>query len=446
MEASTSPEETPAAQPLDAPAAIPIAYASAPPKPAPIAPGDRIESLDVLRGVAVLGILLMNIYSFSFLFWEYSPSLWPTLEGLDATVTLALRFFVGGKFLTIFSLLFGAGLALQSGRAAARGTPFVGMYSRRLAILYVIGLFHGILIWHGDILALYAIIGFVAMFLRNLRPWVLLILATLFFMVPIFFSILWSIHEHSMLAFEPEYAQPGALMQRVYELFNREEEILSSGTYGEATLLRLAISGWEGIFISPQSTYGMCLALFLLGIVLVRKGILSRPAEHKVALQRFVLYGFGLGIVIQIVDNYLLYIGELPLWLDIIHRLAYRFGPLCMSLAYVGVIVLMSLWLRGSILLRPLASVGRTALTNYIAQSIICTTIFYGYGIGFGLFGTLSRAQALGAALCVIVAQLVISPLWLRFFRYGPLEWLWRTLTYMQVQPMRKRRPAREPT
>ncbi len=156
-----------------------------PPPAAPVADAQRIVTLDVLRGVAVLGILLVNIAFFAFPFTDALEWEWDQLTGTDRVTRPMIQFVATGKFITIFSMLFGVGLALQSERARRAGRPFAALYSRRLLVLLAIGLGHGVLIWYGDILAFYAVIGFIALLCRRLAPRTLLIVSAILLMIPI---------------------------------------------------------------------------------------------------------------------------------------------------------------------------------------------------------------------------------------------------------------------
>ncbi len=440
------PDEIPAARPgTAAPIAIPVARVPGQePRPAPVKPGERIVTLDVLRGVAVLGILLVNIKVFAFTFGDFEKITWAVSEGWDAAVLFFIRFFAQFKFITIFSLLFGMGLALQSERAAARDAPFVGMYSRRLAILLIVGLLHGFLVWYGDILSLYAGAGFIAMACRNVRSSRLLITAAILFVVPILVILGFAaIGMGDEFMHMPDWsakaaAAPDEAQRQFFLLLADEEEIYRSGSFGQITLLRSIQYGFFMLLLAnPMFIAWRCLALFMVGIVIIRKGILSRPDEHKRTLRQFIVYGVAVGVPLQIFEHYVIYRHDVGGVLATLQQITNYIGSAGLSFAYIGIIALICLYARHGRLLHALSCVGRMALTNYLMQSLICTTLFYGYG--FGLFGTLSYVQALGVVVAIFGMQLVLSPIWLRYFRYGPFEWAWRTLTYMKVQPMRTR-------
>lgn len=447
MNEPSTPEGIPVAQPVPLSEVESITYAGAPPRPAPVALADRVVTIDVLRGAAVLGILLVNIRSFAFTLADFETVTWATQQGWDAVALFFTRFFAQSKFITIFSLLFGMGLALQSERAAAKGALFVGMYSRRPIILLVAGLLHGILIWYGDVLSLYAAIGFIAMACRNVRSSRLLITAAILFVVPIIVILgLAAIGGADSFMQMPDWnakaaAAPPGPQQEFFSLLGNEREIYQSGSYGEITALRsVHYFFFVMLFAYPMIIAWRCLALFLVGIVLIRKGILSRPDEHKRTLKHLVIGGFAVGLPLQFFENAVLYHENAGDVMATLQLIADYVGTAGMSFAYIGIVALICLRVRRSRILHAFSCVGRMALTNYLMQSIICTTLFYGYGLG--LFEKLSHAQALAVVFAIFGVQLIISPIWLRYFRYGPFEWLWRTMTYMRVQPIRAGREA----
>lgn len=432
------PPQVPPATPTEIPTARP--HGSGPPA-APVRDAERIIVLDVLRGVAVLGILLVNVQFFAFTLDHAMTVSWRAMPPLDAAAKLFTGFFAEFKFISLFSMLFGMGLALMSGRAEQAGRPFGRLYARRLLVLLALGLLHGVLLWYGDILSLYALLGFIALLCRNLRPRTLVILAVVLFFAPLLCL-------GGCLAAFPDQGfsggfdwatmgdQFGSDAAPFFQFMADEERIYQSGTWGEMVLHRSATYALMLLFANLMTFGGRCLALFFLGIAMIRVGLFDDPQRHRPAFRRLLIFGLALGVPLQAAGLVLqtLYSGTIigdMAWFDLTYL-----GSMGLSLAYLGGIALLCLRQDWVARLRPLAAVGRTALTNYLGHSVICGLVFYGYGLG--LFGQVGHAFAFALVLAIFAAQLVISPLWLRWFRFGPVEWLWRSATYWRLQPMRR--------
>jgi uncharacterized protein len=220
-----------------------------------------------------------------------------------------------------------------------------------------------------------------------------------------------------------------------------EKRVYQSGPWGEMVLHRTVTFAVMLFFANLMMFGGRCLGLFLLGIALIRDGLFDEPDRHRRTFRRFVIFGLAAGVPLQVAGLIVQALYPRSLAGEMGNFLFLYLGSMGMSLAYVGGIALFCLRRDRLARLRPLAAVGKTALTNYLAHSVICGLIFYGYGLG--LFGRIGHAAALALVLAIFAAQLVISPLWLRWFRYGPIEWLWRSATYWKPQPMRREPAAR---
>ena len=438
-------------------------------------------TLDVLRGVAVLGILLVNIAFFASPFTDALEWEWDQLTGTDRVTRPMIQFVATGKFITIFSMLFGAGLALQSERARRAGRPFAALYSRRLLVLLAIGLCHGVLIWYGDILAFYAVIGFIALLCRRLTPRTLLIVSAILLMIPILgltgCALLdlqedWGgmglgalLEESSTTGAEQESgtdpdptttaatqtasapaSRPSARpetdtrrdrgLEMFLEFVQSETQVYQSGSWLEMLAIRafyyLAIAWPMYAVLYSWRT----LALFLAGMAMIKLGLFDATAGRRRVLRRMLLAGLVVGVPLEVLYVVLQGVGDRRAIMVLALTAVDWFGTIGMALAYlstVGLLCLRGAWVAR---LRPVASVGQMALTNYLMHSIVCTTIFYSYG--FGLFGRISHGGALLIVVAIFAAQLVISPIWLRHFRFGPAEWAWRSLTYWRMQPMRR--------
>jgi uncharacterized protein len=403
----------------------------------PIAAADRLEIVDVLRGFALFGILLVNMPFFK------APGGPPglTFEGsaLDYLVALAIQAFAQAKFFTLFSFLFGFGFSIQLLRAQRCGGPFVPRFLRRLLVLLLFGLAHAFLLWYGDILVLYALPGAVLILFRNRSPRARLIWASAILIVQ---ALLFGA---GAVATELGRATPegGAeIRQAEAELVAdfREQraedlQVYGRGTYREILAERAEDLGEVYIFLLLQGP--PTFAMFLLGLYAGQRGVLDRVDEHLSLLRRVRLWGLGLGLPLNLlVVAAATQLGPLTALLLLGLNLALG-GPI-LSMGYAATLVLLARRAGWQRRLAPLAATGRIALTNYLSQSLICTTIFYGYGLG--LFGQVGAAGGLLLSTAIYALQIPFSIWWLRHFRFGPIEWLWRSLTYLRPQPMR--RPA----
>lgn len=419
-----------------APSEVVAATPVVPPTPlTPVGDSERIELLDILRGFAVFGILLVNIGSYAHPFAIRFPEPAPGDAGSAVALWLT-RAFAEGKFYPLFSMLFGLGLALQMDRAARAGREgFPRLYARRLFVLAGIGLFHGLFIWAGDILFTYALLGFVLLAVRNVKPRNLLITASALLLAPFVLCgagagvlgiALSAMKDRT--AFDKFAARMIQDTDAAYAAY--------SGSFGEIALRRL--SDWFSLQTEAAGAMTGIFAMFVVGLWAGRRGLASASEEHVGFLRKTAWIalpaGFAGAVFYASVATGAREILSSP-WPLL--GLAVNF-PLGAALA-VGYAALMALLLRrdgARRLLRVLAPAGRMALTNYLLQSVICTFLFYGYGLG--LFGTTTALTGALTALAVFGFQLVLSHAWLRRFRYGPVEWLWRSLTYGARQPMRR--------
>jgi uncharacterized protein len=369
------------------------------------------------------------------------------------------------KMMTLFSMLFGAGLVLMDDRASQRGAKLRGVYYRRVFWLLVIGLVHAYLIWDGDILVMYASCGFLLYPLRRLGPRTLIALglALCLMAVPLLVGFrLVGVPYMRATAARAEALRaaghtPGQWTQKVHEGWTEmnKREMPKRETF----LKQIAIhrSGYWSIVdhralrLVFEQTFGFLLfgwwlagGRMLLGMGLMKLGVFGAGLSRRTYLA-FMFLGYGLGLPLMAFDvwheiqgrffldaNLWYYLEGWPL-ITLVGSLPVVFG-------HIGAVML--LCQSGALpwLTHRLAAVGRMALSNYLFDSIVCTTIFYGYG--FDLFGALHRPLLYAIVLMLWTVQLLLSPLWLNHFRYGPAEWLWRSLTYGKWQPMLRRREA----
>jgi uncharacterized protein len=404
----------------------------------PTAAAQRVSVIDSLRGFAIFGILVVNVLYF-FGSW-YTPAIREGAPAVDTVVKFVTNTFFVSKFFTLFSFLFGLGMYIQMSRAQAKGAPFLPVYLRRLLILALFGLAHAIFLWVGDILFLYAILGLVAVLLfRNRKPRTLLVWAIILIMLPIAFITLSTGMIELARSAPPE---TGAYAQ-VEESFAEQREFLSdradrgadiygSGSYGEVTRWRanefffLLFS--SNIFMAPT-----VLAMFLLGLRAGKEGWFTDIEGNVLRFRRFLRWGLPTGLLLNLVVGFsnfdLNTLGSTVLtWRDVLLVASLGLGSVLLSLSYVVGITLWSRTDGGSRALAPLAPVGRMALSNYIMHSIVMSTLAYGYGAG--LYGRIDLWVGFLLAVLLYLLQIPLSSWWFRRFRFGPLEWVWRVLTY----------------
>ena len=362
----------------------------------PLAGADRLAAIDILRGIALFGVMAINLvfeFRVSICLEFLSPD--RTAAPLDLTVGRVLNLAIQLKAFALFSLLFGVGLAIQFDRLPANRRAVLLL--RRLVVLLAIGLVHLTLIWNGDILTEYALAGLVVLpFLFGPR-WLVGVSSLAFLSLYLSGYLLWLVPPFDKFWI----AQHVIEATRVY------------GTGGLSEILPFQLAEIAAIAPLHLWIFPRTLALFLLGAFVWRTGVLLQASEHL-----SLIVGAGLVALVLTIDA-----GE---WL----------ATVTLALAYACFIIAAASTPLGARLLGWAAPLGRMAFTNYLTQSLIFGWVFYGYGLG--LFGKLGATTALAFGLAVYAAQVTISRWWLARFNFGPVEWLWRSLMYGRSQPMRK--------
>jgi uncharacterized protein len=383
--------------------------------PRPISPTERIDAIDALRGLALLGVVAMNVVTiFRVSIFERFLFPKPALDfsSIDGAVETILMLAVDLKALALFSLLFGAGLAIQFERLASSERR-TSLLVRRLAVLLAFGLIHLCLIWNGDILTEYALAGFIVLpFLFGPR-WLLAVAALASLGLYL-----------EMQVFPPPGLWPGtaAITQDVMDA-NR---IYATGGFLDVLAFRLReipLIAALHVYIFPRT-----IGLFLLGAFAWRTGILRNPQRRLLFSIAAACIGLGAALILCHAGDFFA-----P---GRIRALAEPLGTILLALGYGAAIIGIANLASGKRLLGWAAPLGRMAFTNYLAQSVILGWIFYGYGLG--LFGRLGVTSALAIGLVIYFVQVPFSAWWLRRYRYGPVEWLWRTLMYGTARPMRQ--------
>ena len=395
-------------------------------KPGPVPLGGRIRELDILRGFALFGVLLVNLRFIGspHLYWEHADveGRWPGFP--DRAAEWLIQVFVVAKFLSLFSFLFGLGFAIMMRRAGEKETSFAPIYSRRLLALLGFGLLHSLLLWYGDILATYAVLGFLMLAFRGRSERSLLAWATIALLVPIVLTA-------AAGALGDSGPQSGSDDQLRNQAMAAESiRAYRSKDFGEIMARRVGDLSMAYAQTAPFFTFNF--AMFLLGLYAGRRGIFDDITGHLGLLRRVRRWGLVLGVAGNLLAVLALrYLGPGVAFLGV---LAFSFGAPALGFFYGSSVVLLAQRERWRRCLGPVAAIGRTALSNYILQSLIATTLFYGYGLG--LYARWGPATDIPLAIGIYSLEMALSVGWLRRFRFGPLEWVWRSLTYWKRQPI----------
>ena len=400
----------------------------------PVSQDARIDAIDVLRGFALLGILVINIQFFAMPdVASANPTAYGDLHGANFYVWLGSRMLALQRFMTIFSMLFGAGIVLMAMRAEARGDSRRFHY-RRMAWLTLIGLLHAHLLWAGDILFSYGVCGMLVYPLRKQSPARLLVLGASLIAVP---SVVLGVLGASMPYWPPEML--AAITAEAWQPSQTAiDEFLTAyrgGWLAQAPFRSLTAIGFQTLGLFLLVGWRVC-GLMLVGMALFKLDVFSAGRSRRYYAM-LVAVGLFVGLPVEAYGVMLDFeYGWATEW-SMVHGLQFNYWPsIAVSLGYVGLVMLACQSAALRRITRPFAAVGQTALTNYLVQTVICTTIFYGHG--FGYYGSVDRLGQLGVVIGVWVVQLIASPLWLQRYRFGPAEWVWRSLTYGTRPPLRR--------
>ncbi|MDP5130744.1 MAG: DUF418 domain-containing protein [Paraglaciecola sp.] len=492
----------------------------------PISAVKRIDAMDILRGFALIGILMMNIEWFNRPISELG-SFNSALSGIDHAVGWLIRCFVEGKFYKLFALLFGMGFAVMLNSAIEKSRPFGAWFVRRMIVLFIIGLLHLVFLWEGDILHDYAFAGLMLLLLvyllrtkrlqkynhpntfLKLGLWWLLAPMLIGMFVGIGFSVShdkeslrsqWQesqhvqtlveqLEEQTLLANAVEQTEhfatdnepedfgsiastpideqdsdtqasetnestqqalsgvdsaadltPAQEAQEIVDFYKenrqaveKEQTTLKQGDYWQVTEYR-AEKAIEHLLLTPAFTFGMLLPLFILGYWLISAGIMANYQQHRLLFIGLRRIGLGVGLFTTVAG---LIISSHPAseqlgLFELVGGFLFAVGQLFMTAGYLGLIMSLLLVERWHQILSHVAPLGRMALTNYLMHSLILTSLFYGYA--GGLYGEVGRAPQMLIVIAIIVVQIPLSRWWLRSYHFGPLEWLWRSLTYKKWQ------------
>ena len=391
----------------------------------------RIDLLDVYRGFSLLGIFVVNIVIMNSTFLNQDQFLQQFTSDIDRISERILQLFFYTKFFPIFSLLFGLGISMQALRLKAKGKLSLSFFTRRMFILFLIGIFHILFIWSGDVLNLYALLGLLVTFLIPLSNRLILVLSSFFLLFPFYDEVL-------LFVLETFNYDPGSFLN-TYD-GERVNQVISQGSYAEGIKLRV-LEYLNNVpmlfgFLAP-----IALSMFLLGLYLGKNEIYKNLEAFICRIGKPMIFLAVLTNLYRVVFLFLL--PEYEIYSNEVFR-PFFIKAMVVSDVVMGVFYL---WLTGWLWynsklkswLKPLRHAGRMALTNYIMQSVIGLFMFS--SVGFSLYETMSPFQTLVIAIGIFFIQVICSKLWLSYFRFGPLEWLWRCLTYKKLLPIKK--PAR---
>ncbi|PKA81994.1 uncharacterized protein ATE92_0117 [Ulvibacter sp. MAR_2010_11] len=386
----------------------------------PILPKNRIEFLDALRGVALLGIILANMVSYSLFLYLADHQLNNIgLSRLDKILDFLELMLIEGKFYTIFSILFGIGFSIIIERSRSKNQNFIRFFLWRMTLLALMGVIHAIFFWHNDILLFYACCGMLLIPMSGLSGRTILFIAIIMFLVPLGIKLTFGTTGDLFLQIQNQ------LFEKYGFTESNRVDVWTNGSWID--ILQLNLSMWFGQF-EYVIGHGMIYKIFgsfLIGYLFGRRKLHERLVELKPDLKKIALWGVLIGLVLNFIYASNFYTESWKL------SLSETFGILPLSLGYIALTAIFwqsDQFKKGMSLFVP---VGRMALTNYIFQSVICTLIFYNTGLALGAEYGPSRYLLLG--LIIYACQVIMSKVWLAKFQYGPLEWLWRSLTYGKI-------------
>lgn len=419
--------------------AKPVTMTDPMPELRPTSAAERIPEIDMLRGIAILGILMVNVLFFSNPVYSMLMQESPHTGQANHIAELIIRFFAEQKFISLFSMMFGLGAGVLYTRAQAKGRKFAPFFARRLLVLLPIGLVHAVVLWSGDILVTYALLGFLLIAFDNAKPRTLLIWFFVLMTIPLIINglstgaiALWKSTPGGAEQAAKMFGERGAMFA---DMNQKALQAYSTGNYMDILKARLGelTFMYQGLFY-----YGWnVLALFLLGMWFWKTGKFQNLDQNLGFFRKLLIFGLVMGFSCNLV--YIIFRQGaspiLPTPRMFVASLGLQFGAVSQMLFYVSGVILLARTELGKRILNPLRAIGRTALSNYLLQTLVFTTLFYSYG--GGLFGRVGPAWCLPMVIGMFVIQILLSNWWVNRFRFGPVEWLWRSLTYWKKQPMR---------
>jgi uncharacterized protein len=431
----------------------------------PVQSTGRISSLDIVRGFALLGILLMNIVGFG-LFHAYdNPTNAGGATGINLGVWVVMHILAEGKMRCLFSMVFGAGVVLLTARHEERHGPgsSADIFYRRNLWLLLFGLLHAYLLWQGEILYPYALCALALYAFRGMAPRRLLTIGAAMMVVMMAMSVYVGRETgqtidkgKAAIALEKSGATLTDDQKEAKDKWETmRKQLQPTSAEVEKANRRWRGSLWDVLKIRAESVYQWhalpyfhysnldLFSMMFIGMGLFKLGVFS--GERTSRFYAFMmLAGYAIGLSLNSYTAFTRVSANFDPVVSAYSGITYDIGRLSIALAHVAVIMLLCKAGRLMWLLNPLAAIGQTALSNYLFHSVVCPTLFCGYG--FALYGRLQRYELYYIVAALWIFQMIVSPIWLRHFQFGPAEWVWRSLTYWKKQPMRKQasRPALE--
>ena len=396
----------------------------------PITPQDRLEALDIVRGFALAGVFLINVQSM--ISWE----------GLEGTVNGAaawfLDAFIVGKFYRLFAFMFGVGFALQMFRLESRGAPFVSLYLRRLAVLFGIGLVHGLLLWPDDVLALYAQLGLLLLLIRNVSNRTLIAIGIVcLFAAPTYYYLATDFADFRGVT---DYSWNGGRGQSAEIAEQEMHRVRSQGSYRELVATTSSyFLGWQTDLWTRLQNLREEFLMLLLGLYFGRRRLFERVTDNMPFIRQAFVATLAVGVVAFPIISWLTEWSALAVngHLAVTARQATIVVQSAAFSLFYGIAFLLALErLQVHRRLRLIGSIGQMTLTNYLLLSVLVTIVFNDFGLG--LYGCTTVLEGIALAVVAYLLLATWSSWWLRRYRFGPAEWAWRSLTYGSMQPMKR--------
>ncbi len=382
---------------------------------------NRIASLDMMRGFAILGIFLVNMLSFHSPLLYIEPLEW-WKDPLDRGIYMFIDVFIQASFYPLFSILFGYGLVMLWEKTQKKGLVFYPIVLRRLGLLGIIGLLHAFFIWHGDILFNYALLGFVFLLFIKLSGKSMMITGSIFYLLPNFFFLCLLVAIIILSSGKDFSIENPALISQSIEIYQ-------NGSFFEITEQRIKDWSYTNNFFGIMTQFFMLFPLFLIGGGIAKYKWLEQIEKNRKAFRLIFFITFILGVLLKLIP----YILTNNLATNYIQDI---FGGPLLAIAYGLLIVLLAdtKGVRNGLL--AMSYVGRMSFSNYLFQSIFTVLIFYQYGLG--LYGKVSVVFGTLLVLVIYLFQIIFSKLWLKYHYYGPAEWVWRNFSYWKKQKLRR--------
>jgi len=408
---------------------------------APVKQNNRIKFLDVLRGIAIQFIFMANIvYLSGFYFFSEEFRNPATLFASDDILSFLSFTFIDGKFYSIFSLLFGIGYYIQYDNLTKNNKSFLVFFRRRMFWLLIFGMLHLCGLWIGDILTLYAILGFVLILFVKFSDKKLLWIAGILILMPL---LNWFVIHTLNLDYTKPIIQTSSTVWEAFGYptttwngmkFNDFKYFLLNNQLPDFFKMNLGNVFIRIGYILEEGRIFKVFGIFLIGLWSGRKILNNQLLENTKFLKKAAFIGILIGLPMSFFRTSIEFSGDNSELYSFLNTLSYALGTVPLAIGYASLLAL--IYSKKPKLLKLIAPAGRMAFTNYISQTVISIFLFYGLGLGFA--GQFGFTMIIGIALLIFLCQVVFSTFWLKIFRYGPLEWIWRQCTYKKRLPLRK--------